>query len=232
MMQALWQSNGELLSAARWRSTRGAGGLDSRVAELAILATLGALAAIATTVHPTVLRLPGNAILRGTLPLILGISLVPRRTAGGVMSLAAAATFGVLRWGGLGLPNAAALVGLLCLGPAIDVALHGAHAGWRLYARFAIAGFVANMISFGVRVATFATPARTWAPGSGMGGGRGMGPGGDRGMGMGDAAVQAGVEQFWPVAMLSFAVFGAVAGLVCAMIWFRARPRQPGDAAS
>jgi hypothetical protein len=151
-----------------------------------------------------------------------------------VMSLAAVVTFGALRFGGAGL-NPAAAVGLVCLGPAIDVALTGARAGWRLYLRFAMAGLVANLIAFAVRMATGAmgianiaastAGPRTWASGSGMG----KGMGGGRGMGLGGGG--ATVEQFWLPALMSFALCGAIAGLVCAAIWFRARPRQDGPAA-
>jgi hypothetical protein len=232
-MDALWQTNLSLGSAARVRLGRSAL-LGDKAAELACLLTLGVVAAMATTLVPGGFRLPGHAILRGTLPLILGISLVPRRTAGTVMSFAAAATFGALRLGGTGLPNPAAWVGLLCLGPAADVALTGARPGWMLYLRFAAAGLIANLAAFAARMATGPValagagrnPSRvvTWAPGSGMGGGNRMGGGGGRGM-----HAPAIVEQFWPTALLSFAIFGAVAGLVCAIIWFRTRPRSANE---
>jgi hypothetical protein len=110
-----------------------------------------------------------------------------------------------------------------------------------LYLRFAAAGLVANLSAFAVRmavgpmnVAMGGVPRRpiTWAPGSGLGGGGGMGTGGGGGMGRGGGhALAAGsVEHFWSTALVSFAFFGALAGLVCAMIWFRARPRTSGDA--
>lgn len=233
-MDALWQTNLSLASAARVRLGRSSR-LGDKSAELALLLTLGALAAIATSILPGGLRLPGHAILRGTLPLILGISLVPRRTAGSVMSFAAGATFVALRLGGAGLPNPAAWVGLLCLGPAADIALTGARAGWILYLRFAAAGLAANLAAFAARIATgpmgvagaARNPSRvvTWAPGSGMGGGNGMG--GGRGM-----HPPATVEQFWGTALLSFAIFGAVAGLVCAIIWFRVHPRSESEGAA
>jgi hypothetical protein len=237
-MEALWHTNVRLRDAARWRPSIDAVGSRQLGAELAMLVMLGVVAAVATTLTPGGWRMPGHAILRGTLPMILGISLAPRRTAGLMMSLAAAATFGALRIGGLGLPNPASCVGLLCLGPAIDVVLAGARPGWMLYLRFGIAGLVANLTAFAARMATGpmavsmgGTPRRpiTWAPGSGMGGGGGMGTGSGGGMGRGIAG-QATVEQFWSTALVSFALFGAIAGLVCAMIWFRARPRTRGDA--
>lgn len=228
MMNALWTTNRSLESAARWGQSPTAAG-RSAATELAILATLGAVAALATSLPLSFARLPGHAILRGALPLILGMSLVPRRTAGAVMSLAAAATFGALRLGGLGLPNPAAWVGVLCLGPAMDLAVVGARGGWRLYARFAAAGLAANLAAFAVRMATTPlgiaaaaghVPGSGGGRGNGMGGGRGLGGGHGMGRGAGPSVVE-----FWPTALASFALFGALAGLVCAIIWFRARPR-------
>ena len=231
-MEALWQTNFNLAEAARWPGVLGSRQTRTRVTELAILIALGVVAAIATTVAPGGLRIPGHAILRGTFPLILGISLVPRRSAGTTMSLAAAAAFLVLRIGGLGLPNPASGVGLLALGPAADVALAGATGGWVLYLRLAAAGLIANLIAFGVRIAT--SPLLAHVPGSGQGGGGGRGMGGGNGMGMGKGNGMGGgrglgagaVQDFWPTALVSFALCGAIAGLLCAMLWFRAAPRS------
>jgi hypothetical protein len=240
-MTSLWQANRSLASAARW-SVAPLAPARSAALELAALIGLGVLAAIATTVVPGGWRIPGHAILRGTLPLVLGISLVPRRSAGAVMSLAAAGAFAAMRLGGAALPPVPAWTGLLCLGPAIDLALAGAKPGWLLYLRFALAGVLANLAAFGVRMVdgpisgatTIAAnaPARTWAPGSGMGGGGGMGMGG--GTGRGRAAMNAAqttVEQFWGTALASFVLCGAVAGLIAAVLWFRASPRYDGPTA-
>jgi hypothetical protein len=217
-MHALWQTNPCLAAAARWSLPRRSHAADS-VVELAMLVMLGALAAIATQLAAGSVRLPGHAILRGTLPLVLGLSLAPRRTAGSVMSIAAAATFGALLLGGLRLPSPAAWVGLLCLGPAMDLAVIGARGGWRLYVRFAAAGLVANLAAFSVRMTTTPLGAAVAGHVPGSGGGRASAA---------DAAWAAAVAPAswtsgrWPS---RFALFGAIAGLVCAMIWFRARPR-------
>jgi hypothetical protein len=228
-MNALWQANRSLADAARWGALSDRRG-RSQAAELATLVTLGVVAALATSIPWHGLRVPGHAILRGTLPLVLGISLVPRRTAGSVMSLSAAATFVALRLGGLGLPNPAGWVGVLCLGPAADLALSGAKGGWLLYIRFAVAGLAANLAAFAVRMsvgpaAVLANVARpATGPGSGTGTGGGMGGGMGGGRGMGPRAVGLPVEEFWMTALASFAICGAVAGLICAALWFRARP--------
>jgi hypothetical protein len=231
-MNALWTANYGLAGAARWQLPKSPGARISTT-ELVALVDLGIIAALAASVPIPWFRIPGHAILRGTLPLILGVSLVPRRTSGSIMSLAAAATCLVMRGVGTGVPNPAAWVGLLCLGPAVDVALSGAKAGWTLYLRFAMAGMAASVAAFAVRIAMGPVGAvamtaagagrgRTWAPGSGMGGG---GMGGGRGVGLG-----APIEDFWLPALASFALCGAIAGFLCAAIWFRARPRQDRSA--
>jgi hypothetical protein len=230
-MNALWQANRSLADAARW------GALSdrrerSRAVELATLVTLGVVAALATSVPWHGLRLPGHAILRGTLPLVLGISLVPRRTAGSVMSLSAAATFVALRLGGLGLPNPAAWVGVLCLGPAADLALSGAKGGWLLYIRFAGAGLAANLAAFAVRMAVGTANTLLTIPRPATGPGSGTGTGGGMGGGVGPRAAGLPVEEFWMTALASFAVCGAIAGLICAALWFRTRPRMESDTSS
>jgi hypothetical protein len=219
-MEVLWQSNRELAHAARWGFARRALTDKSlaRAADLALLAALGMLAALATSMATSGIRIPGHAILRGTLPIVLGVSLVPRRAAGTVMSLAAAATFLAMRAAGLGLPNAAASIGLLCLGPATDIALAGAAGGWRLYLRFAFAGLVANLCAFAVRISFGA---------SAVAGGHGAGGGMDSGRALGGMhGPGAVVEDFWLPALFSFALCGIAAGLTCGIIAFRARPRS------
>jgi hypothetical protein len=225
-MTELWQTNRSLANAARWgalleRRQR------SQTVEWATLVVLGVVAALATSVPWGGLRVPGHAILRGMLPLVLGISLVPRRTAGTVMSVSAFAAFVALRVGGVGLPNPAAWVGLLCLGPAADLALLGAKANGLLYLRFAAAGLVANLAAFVARMAI--GPAGAVVAGARLttGPGSGTGMGGGRGMGLREVGLP--IEVFWLPALASFVLCGALAGLLCAALWFRVRPRHASD---
>jgi hypothetical protein len=89
------------------------------------------------------------------------------------------------------------VLSILALGPVLDVATAGRTQGWRLYTRFAIAGAIANLLAFAVRVGTFAFG---WdLPGS------------------------RNFASFWSVALVSFILCGAMAGLISAMIWFRLR---------
>lgn len=178
--------------------------------EVTILLACGILAAMAVALVAVPLRIPGHAILRATLPMVAGLALVPRRSAGGVMSLGALAAVGVLYFGSIGNLQAAAVTGMFALGPAIDFALRGEPTGWRLYLRLALAGTLANLFAWGVRMAAallFAVP----------GTGRGMGGGG------GGRAVAPNFLEFWPLALATFALCGAIAGLASAAVWFKAR---------
>src|SRR5262245_41044105 len=105
------------------------------VTELACLLASGALAAAAVGLLHLSLRLPGHAILRGTLPMAMGLALVPRRWAGVVMSVGAAMTSVVMTTGGIGGFPATSMLSVLALGPILDIALLGRSKGCRLYLR-------------------------------------------------------------------------------------------------
>lgn len=198
-MDTIWQFDSRLAESARLR--RGAPSMAGGAAwDLAILLALGILAAFASTIPTGFIRMPGHAILRGTFPMILGISLVPRRSSGTAMSAVAAGTLAAMRLAGYGTGGAGAVTALLCLGPALDLALLRPHEGRELYLRTGLAGLTANLIAFAVR------------------------------MGMSllgtDTAGSHGVLNFWPLALASFAAFGALAGFLGGAVWFRATPRD------
>jgi hypothetical protein len=120
--------------------------------EIGTLLCAGALAAVAVVAFSPALRIPGHAILRAALPMVCGMALVPRRMAGSIMALGAGATVFVFSVSGLGGGQPAAVVSLLALGPAIDIAMAGRLVpGWRLYLRFAVAGVLANTLAFFLR---------------------------------------------------------------------------------
>jgi hypothetical protein len=123
------------------------------VAEFACLLTCGALAAMAIGLLHLSLRVPGHAILRGVLPMTLGLALVPRRWAGTVMAIGAGITAVAMSAVHIGRFPAPAMLSVLALGPVLDVALLGQPTGWRLYARFVIAGAVANLLAYAFKVA-------------------------------------------------------------------------------
>ena len=75
--------------------------------------------------------------------------------------------------------------------------LAGRAQGWRLYARFAAAGAIANLLAFAARVGT---SFLGW-----------------------ELAGSRQFTSFWSFALASFLLCGAVAGLVSAAVWFRLR---------
>ena len=194
-MVNVFTANQDLRTASRLPTLAGAARISA--AELAALLACGALAALAVGLVQLSLRVPGHAILRGVLPISMGLALVPRRSAGMVMAFGAALTAAAMSWGNVGRFPAAAVLSILALGPVLDLALMGKAQGWRLYLRFAIAGAVANLLAFAARVGTAyfgweLSGSRTFM-------------------------------SFWSGALGSFILCGAVAGLVGAAVWFRSR---------
>jgi hypothetical protein len=190
-----------LRAASRLPSLSG----DARLslAEVACLLACGSLAALAVGMVRIPLGIPGHAILRGVLPMALGLAVVPRRSAGMIMSLGAVISAGGLVWGGLDRFQPAALLSILALGPVLDIAVAGRPTGWRLYLRLAAAGAVANLMAFALR---FGMAFSGW-----------------------QLAGSRHFLSFASLALLSFMLCGAVAGLVSAAIWFRLLPSSEQD---
>jgi hypothetical protein len=167
--------------------------------ELAALLACGVLAALAVFAIHLSWRVPGHAILRAVFPMAAGLAVVPRRGAGLVMTLSAAATGAVLHWRGFGEIQPAALASLLALGPLLDLATLGRATGWPLYLRFVAAGIAANFVAFTTR--TTLTTLGYETPGSHQ------------------------MERLGWIVPASFLLCGAIAGLVSAIAWFRLRSR-------
>ena len=164
--------------------------------EISSLLACAVAAALAVGLIHRSFGVPGIAILRGLLPIALGFAIVPRRSAGTIMSIgAAAAVMTAAQFGEFQVP---ALVGTLALGPVLDLALAGRPQGWEIYLRFAVApGIAANLAAFSAKFVAIYFGLHL--PGSGR------------------------VTHFWSLAMVSFILCGAVAGLISAAIWFRGR---------
>jgi hypothetical protein len=184
-----------LRSSSRLPSLAGESGVS--VAEFTTLLMCGAASALAVGLIHRSFGIPGVAILRGLLPIALGFAIVPRRSAGTAMSLVACATAASMSAANIGEFQIPALVGTLALGPMLDTALTGNPQGWRIYLRFAAAGAAANLFAFSSKF--IAAYAGWHFPGSGR------------------------VTSFWSLALLSFIVCGALAGLISSAIWFRTR---------
>ncbi len=175
-----------------------------------MLVFLRRLAAFAVGLLHPALRVPGHAILRGALPMAMGLALVPRRSAGIIMAVGAGATSLAMSAAHIGVFPATSMLGVLALGPVLDLALLGQSAGWKLYLRFAAGGAVANLVAFVLRTAGLQLGIESGGHGGG-GGGNGMGGGAGQ------------LTNYGSTALVSFLICGALAGLVSGAAWFRAR---------
>jgi hypothetical protein len=167
------------------------------VFEVATLFVAGVLAAMAIGFVHLPFRVPGHAILRATLPITFGLALVPRRGAGSVMSVSSALAAVAMSWGSIGRFPPAAILSVVALGPVLDIALRNVRQGWKLYATFAAAGAIANLLAFATRV------SMTLLDWESVGGSQ--------------------LKGFWSLALVSFVLCGAIAGLLSATICFRWR---------
>lgn len=178
----------------------GRGATATAVDWLALLA-VGGLAAVLTAYLSLSLRMPGHAILRVVVPMVIGMALVPRRGAGIMMALGAAITGGIIRLSDTGELPIASFAGLLIVGPMLELAAAGRPSGRGLYLRFALAGLTANLIVYAVRWGVLLTG---WEASGGGGNFR-----------------RAGAMAFG-----SYALCGLLAGLIGAMIAFRPTSSQ------
>ena len=169
-------------------------------AEVALLLACGALAAFAIGAFHLQIRVPGHAILRGVIPMAFGLALVPRRSSGMVMSVGAGIAAAAMSWGQIGRFPPAAILSVVTLGPILDLTLAGAPRGWRLYARFIVAGALTNLLAFGMR---FGTALAGW-----------------------EFRGSRQFTEFWLSALPSFVLCGALAGLISAALWFRLTSRR------
>jgi hypothetical protein len=169
--------------------------------DVALLMGCGLLAAATVGFLDLDLRIPGNAILRGVLPLSLGMALVPRRGAGLIMGGSALAGLGALALFGRG-AGLGASTSLVLTGPLLDLAAARARSGWRLYAAFGVAGLVANLGAFLVR-----------------GGGKAVSLGGGGRL----------LADWLTVAPITYAACGLAAGLISAVVFFRWSPHPSRD---
>lgn len=170
-----------------------------RLSEWAVWLAMGIAAACASALPDWNLKIPGHAILRSVFPMALGLSLAPRRGAGGVMGVIAFTTALSLRFSGKAEIGFGALTSLSLTGPLMDVALWKAQAGWRLYMGIIVAGLSSNLIAMGIKVTEKLL----------------MSGGGKRSFGAWLA------QAAW-----TYPLCGVLAGLLSAVIWFRWRVRD------
>jgi hypothetical protein len=170
------------------------------VRELLFLISMGVLAAALSTVLKTQLRIPGHSILKVVLPISFGFAAVPKRHSGTVMGCSALCCGLLFRWavpmgGSLGV---GALTSLVLFGPVLDLSLRFLKRPLSAWFLLALAGLITNAGAFLVR-------------------------GGFKYLGRDDAATRL-LADWLSVAMVSYAVCGLLAGLICGMMFFRYRP--------
>ena len=166
--------------------------------EYCLLFSCGMVAALTVGLLEFKLRIPGHAILRAVLPLVAGLAMVPRRGAGTAMSLSAGLTgigLHLGHWGDLG---AGSFTSLLATGPLLDLALRNVQKPSRwIYARVALVGLAANWLALAAKLTESA---------------------------LGKALVKGRPwQQFLPRAFITYSICGILAGLISAVIVFRAR---------
>jgi hypothetical protein len=133
----------------------------------------------------------------------MGLALVPRRLSGLIMAIGAGVMATALSFVHVGTFPATSMVSVLALGPIFDCALLGPSSGWHLYLRFAAAGAVANLCAYALRAAGFRLAIEVAGGGGGGGGAQFM--------------------NYGSLALVSFLLCGALAGLISAAAWFRTR---------
>jgi hypothetical protein len=168
---------------------------QSDCAAILFLFGVGAVAAVTTLLLDFRLRIPGHAILRAVFPMAFGLALAPRRMGGMVMGAGALSSALVIKVGGFAAVGAGAMTSLLLTGPLLDLVLWRSGRGWRLYLGFVLAGLAANVIALGARAGVKLSGIDTWT-------GRPL-------------------AAWWLQAVITYAVCGALAGLISALVWFR-----------
>ncbi len=180
-------------------------GQRSDTAATLLLLGAGVTAALATVFVDMSLRIPGHAILRAVFPMALGLSLAPRRMGGMVMGAGALGSVLAIKAGGWGGVGVGALTSLALTGPLMDLVLWRASRGWRLYLAFALAGLTSNLAALTLRA-------------------------GAKLVGL-DHAAGRPLALWWFQAVGTYAICGALAGLISAIVWFQlsSRRRESAD---
>ena len=191
-----------LVSAARFPSRARTRSRVSPI-ELLLLLSCGAAAAMAVAYVKLSLRIPGHSIVLAALPMVLGLSLAPRRLAGSVMSAGAVSTAWLLTATGGESFGAGSSVSLLLIGPMMDVAVRHARGGWRVYAALVLSGVATNLLALGSRAAFKVL-----------------------GLDLADARP---FDSWWLQASVTYTLSGVVAGLLGALCWFHFNDRSNGE---
>lgn len=173
-------------------------------AELGVLIGIGVLTAVLRGTIDLRMGLPGHSIALVAPPLVFGLACVPRRMAGTLMGASAlGASLLLPTVGARGAVGAGALTSMFLTGVLLDGTLARARTGRGIYLGCLAAGLGANMAALAVR---FAVKLASLTPGD----------------------LLHPLAAWWPRAIVTYPLCGAVAGLVSGLVLFRAsRSRQP-----
>jgi hypothetical protein len=191
-----------LSHSPRVRVLRPAAGTIS-AAELAVLVTAGLAAAVLSGYVKLHLGISGHNIIRVVFPMALGLALVPRRGAASVMGASALGSAVLFSMAGAPALGAGALTSLVLTGFFLDFALAGARSGRSVYVRLMLAGASANLVAMLVR-------------------------GGMKALAGGQLAGLP-LAVWFPKAIITYPLCGAVAGLISAAVWFRFAAQAADD---
>lgn len=117
-----------------------------------LLIFFGILAGLAVSQLKLSLGIPGHAIIKIMIPMAIGISLAPARSAGAIMGISGLATAFICQiltnhtGSGTGVYTS-----LVCTGILLDLTLHFSNTGWKLYSCLMLSGLIANIIALYVR---------------------------------------------------------------------------------
>jgi hypothetical protein len=114
------------------------------------------------------------------------------------MAIGAGITSSAMIAGQIGSFPPTAMLSVLALGPVLDLAILVGAKGWRLYARFVVAGAVANLLAFALKAAGIQLAIE---------------------MGGGGQFMSFGL----PAILASYILCGGLAGFIGAAVWFRVR---------
>ena len=129
----------------------GARGLDFPY-NLLLLICFGIIAGISVSHLKLSIGILGHAIIRVMIPMALGLSLAPVRSAGAIMGISGLITafIGQTLTEGRG-TGTGAYTSLVCTGVLMDLTLYFANTGWKLYTGLIVSGLFANLLAFYVR---------------------------------------------------------------------------------
>jgi hypothetical protein len=170
-------------------------------AELAVLITAGVAAALLSGYVKLNLGISGHNIIRVVFPMALGLALVPRRGAASIMGCSALGSAALFSMVGAPRLGAGAMTSLILTGFFLDFALAGARSGRSVYVRLMLAGAAANLVAMLVR-----------------GGVKVLAGGQLEGLPL---------AVWFPKAMITYPLCGALAGLISAAVWFRFASQNP-----